>query len=286
MAERLEIRSLPLSIPELEEKARQIRRDIITMIHTAGAGHPGGSLSAADILTALYFRVMRVDPLAPDWPDRDRFILSKGHACPVLYSTLIEKGYMPHELLYTLRKMGSPLQGHADMRKAPGIDITTGSLGQGLSDGIGMALAGRLLGKDFRVYVLIGDGESQEGQVWEAAMAAPNLKLDHLTAIIDRNRLQNDGVVAQIQPVESLPDKFRAFGWNVIEIDGHNMAQIVAALESIPGITGQPTAIMANTVKGKGVSFMENVPGWHGKAPNKEETRMALEELGGGLENG
>ncbi len=271
---------IQLSVPELTQKARKIRRDILTMIYEAQAGHPGGSLSAADIVTALYFRIMRIDPQNPEWEDRDRFILSKGHACPVLYSALANRGYMPHEVIHTLRKLGSPLQGHADMRKAAGVDITTGSLGQGLSDGLGMALGARVLGKDFRVYVLLGDGEMQEGQVWEAVMAAANWNVDHLTAIVDRNRLQNDGVVADIMRVEPLTKKWESFGWQVVEIDGHNMAEIVAALERVPQTVGKPTVIIANTVKGKGVSFMENVPGWHGKAPNREQYLQAMQELG------
>jgi transketolase len=268
-------------IPELRKAARRIRRNIIRMVHAAGAGHPGGSLSAADIVAALYFRVMRIDPARPDWEDRDRFILSKGHACPVWYAALIERGYLPRECLTTLRKVGSPLQGHADMRKARGVDITTGSLGQGLSDGLGMALGARILGKSFRVFVLCGDGEVQEGQIWEAAMAAANWRLTALRWIVERNGLQNDGSLKDIQVVDPLEDKIRAFGWNVVTIDGHDMERVVEALEAPPAADGRPTAIVADTVKGKGVSFMENVAGWHGKAPNAEQAEQALRDIGG-----
>lgn len=269
-----------LSVPQLEGMARRVRRDIIQMIYEAAAGHPGGSLSATDIVTALYFRIMRVDPTNPRWEDRDRFILSKGHACPVHYAALIERGFMPPETVHTLRKLGSRLQGHADMHKAIGVDISTGSLGQGLSVGLGMALGARIQGKGFRVYVLCGDGELQEGQMWEAAMAAANWKVANLTAIVDRNHLQNDGAVLDIQEVDALIEKWRAFGWHVVQVDGHNMAQIVDALSMVELITDKPTVIIAYTVKGKGVSFMENVAGWHGKAPNQEQAEQALREIG------
>ena len=269
----------PMSVKELEQMAVIIRCDIIDMICTAAAGHPGGSLSAADVVTALYFRVMRIDPQNPDWPDRDRFILSKGHACPVWYAALAERGYFDKSHLKTLRRMGSILQGHPDMRKTPGIDMTAGSLGHGLPAGLGMALSGKLQQKDYHVFVVIGDGESQEGSIWEASMAAPRFKLDNLTAILDYNHLQNDDSVDDIMPIHPAVDKWQAFGWHVIDIDGHNMAQVVAALEEAKSHQGTPTMIVANTVKGKGVSYMENVCEWHGKAPCQEEADQALEEL-------
>ena len=269
----------PMSVEELEQMAVTIRCDIIDMICTAAAGHPGGSLSAADVVTALYFRIMRLDPQNPDWPDRDRFILSKGHACPVWYAALAERGYFDKSHLKTLRQMGSILQGHPDMRKTPGIDMTAGSLGHGLSAGLGMALSGKLQQKDYHVFVIIGDGESQEGSIWEASMAAPHFKLDNLTAILDYNHLQNDYSVDDIMPIHPPVDKWQAFGWHVIDIDGHDMAQVVAALEEAKSHQGTPTMIVANTVKGKGVSYMENVCEWHGKAPCQEEADQALEEL-------
>ncbi len=269
----------PMSIEELEKMAVIIRCDIIDMICTAAAGHPGGSLSAADVVTALYFRVMRIDPQNPDWPDRDRFILSKGHACPVWYAALAERGYFGKSHLKTLRQMGSILQGHPDMLKTPGIDMTAGSLGHGLPAGLGMALSGKLQQKDYHVFVIIGDGESQEGSIWEASMAAPNFKLDNLTAILDYNHLQNDYSVEDIMPIHPVVDKWQAFGWHVIDIDGHNMTQVVQALEEAKLHKGAPTMIVANTVKGKGVSYMENVCEWHGKAPCQEEADQALEEL-------
>lgn len=272
------------TIEELEKIAVDVRTDIIEMIFEAQAGHPGGSLSAADIVTALYFRVMNIDPQNPDWPDRDRFILSKGHACPVWYAALAERGFYDKSHLKTLRKLNSILQGHADMKKTPGVDMTVGSLGQGISAGIGMALSGKLRKKDYRVWVLIGDGESQEGSVWEAAMAAVKWKLDNFTVILDNNGIQNDTFTDDIMPRGDLPAKWRAFGWNVIEIDGHNMAQIVNALEEVLTIKGVPTVIIAKTVKGKGVSFMENVPAWHGKAPNPEQAKIALDEIRRGLQ--
>jgi len=269
----------PMSVKELEKMAVIIRCDIIDMICTAAAGHPGGSLSAADVVTALYFRIMRIDPENPGWPDRDRFILSKGHACPVWYAALAERGYFDKSHLKTLRQMGSILQGHPDMRKTPGIDMTAGSLGHGLSAGLGMALSGKLQQKDYHVFVIIGDGESQEGSIWEASMAAPNFKLDNLTAILDYNHLQNDYSVDDIMPIHPAVDKWRAFGWHVLDIDGHDMAQVVAALEEAKSHKGKPTMIVANTVKGKGVSYMENVCEWHGRAPCQEEADQALEEL-------
>ncbi|ACX52944.1 Transketolase domain protein [Ammonifex degensii KC4] len=265
---------------ELERKAQLIRQHVIRMLMHAGSGHPGGSLSAVDILTALYFRVMRIDPENPQDPDRDRFILSKGHAAPALYAVLAERGFFPVSWLESLRRLGSPLQGHPDMRKVPGVEMSTGSLGQGLSVGVGMALAAKLRGSGCRVFVLLGDGECQEGQVWEAAMAAGHYRLNNLVAIVDRNRLQIDGETEKVMALEPLAAKWRAFNWSVIEIDGHNFEEIVPALERV-GYAQKPTAIIAHTVKGKGVSFMENQVDWHGVAPKPEQGIQALKELGG-----
>lgn len=270
---------VPASIEELKRIAAEIRCDIIEMTCAAGAGHPGGSLSAADIVAALYFRVMRIDPRRPDWPDRDRFILSKGHACPVWYAALAERGYFDKAHLLTLRKLNSILQGHPDMRKTPGIDMTAGSLGHGLSAGVGMALAGRLQHKDYHVWVIVGDGEIQEGSIWEAAMSASKWQLDTLTAVLDRNHLQNDDCVDTEMPIEPVADKWRAFGWHVVEIDGHDMEQVVGALENAKTIQGRPAMIIAHTIKGKGVSFMENQVVWHGKAPCREEAEQAIQEI-------
>jgi transketolase len=269
----------PMSVEDLEKMAAIIRCDIIEMICTAKAGHPGGSLSAADIVTALYFRIMQVDPTKPNWPDRDRFILSKGHACPVWYAALAERGYFDKSHLATLRQLDSILQGHPDMHKTPGIDMTAGSLGHGLSAGLGMALSGKMRQKDYHVFVIVGDGESQEGSIWEAAMSGAKWKLDNLTAILDYNNLQNDYAVDETMPIAPVPDKWKAFGWHVLEIDGHDMQQVVAALEKAKSHKGPPTMIIANTIKGKGVSYMENVCEWHGKAPCKEEADQALAEL-------
>lgn len=263
---------------ELERKACAIRQDVIRMLATAGSGHPGGSLSAVEILTALYFQVLRVDPRRPDDPERDRFILSKGHACPALYATLAERGFFPLSWLEDLRRLGSPLQGHPDMRKVPGVEMSTGSLGQGLSVGVGMALAGRLRESGYRVYVLLGDGECQEGQVWEAAMAAAHYRLRNLVAIVDRNGLQIDGPTEEVLALEPLADKWKAFGWSVITVNGHDFGELLSAFESV-GYARRPTAIIARTVKGKGVSFMENQVDWHGKAPNREQGEQALKEL-------
>ncbi|HHP7234890.1 MAG TPA: transketolase [Desulfobacterales bacterium] len=269
----------PMTIEALKQMAATIRCDIIDMICTARAGHPGGSLSATDVVTALYFRVMRIDPADPGWPDRDRFILSKGHACPVWYAALAERGYFDKSHLATLRQLNSILQGHPDMHKTPGVDMTAGSLGHGLSVGVGMALSGKLRKKDYHVWIVIGDGESQEGSIWEAAMAGAKWQLDNLTAVLDRNHLQNDYCVDDLMPIEPLADKWRAFGWNTVEIDGHDMDQIVPALEAARSRKGAPTILIAHTIKGKGVSFMENVAEWHGKAPCKEEAEKALEEI-------
>jgi len=264
---------------KLKETARQIRRDIVTMLAEAGSGHPGGSLSAVEIVTALYFKEMRIDPANPKWPDRDRFVLSKGHAAPVLFSVLAERGFLPREELLTFRKINSRLQGHPDMKKAPGVEMSTGSLGQGLSAAVGMALAGKLDKKDYRVFVLLGDGEVEEGQVWEASMAAAHYKLDNLTAFLDHNRLQIDGPVAEIMSPEPLDQKYKAFGWHVIKIDGHSFAEITGAVAEARSTQGKPTMIIAETVKGKGVSFMENQVGWHGTPPTKEQAGLALAEL-------
>ncbi|MTI80540.1 MAG: transketolase [Firmicutes bacterium] len=266
-------------LQELQDKAKTIRRDIVTMLGEAGSGHPGGSLSAADIAAALYFEVMNIKPDEPKWPERDRFVLSKGHAAPVLYAALAEKGYFDKEELKTLRKLGSKLQGHPDMKKVPGVEMSTGSLGQGLSVANGMALAGKLDKKDYRVYVLVGDGEIQEGQIWEAAMASGHYQLDNLTAFLDHNKMQIDGKVEEVMSPEPVADKWRAFGWHVIEIDGHNMEQILNAVEEAKQTKGKPTMIVSQTVKGKGVSFMEDQVGWHGKAPSEEQVAQALEEL-------
>ena len=267
------------SIAELQGIAKKLRRHVIVMTATAGSGHPGGSLSAADIIAALYFKVMRHDPKNPNWQDRDRFVLSKGHAAPVLYAALAECGYFPVEELLTLRKLDSRLQGHTDRTLTPGVEMSAGALGQGLSFGIGIALAGKLDSRDYHVYVLLGDGECDEGQVWEAAMSAAHFKVDNLTAIVDRNRQQLDGYCCDIMNSEPLSDKWRAFGWHVLEIDGHNFNQILNALAKAKEIKGKPTAIIAHTIKGKGVSFMEYNIDFHGKAPTPEEAERALKEL-------
>jgi transketolase len=268
-------------INKLERKANLIRQHVVRMVHLAGSGHPGGSLSAVETIVALYFHVMNIDPKKPDWPDRDRFILSKGHGCPAWYATLAEKGYLPVKELDTLRKLGSRLQGHPDMKVCPGVEASTGSEGQGLSMGVGMALAARLDRKLYHVYVMIGDGELDCGQTWEAAMAASHFHVDNLTAIVDRNMLQLDGPTAQIMSVEPLADKWKAFGWHVTEIDGHNFKEILRALEKSKDVKGRPNLIIAHTIKGKGVSYMEGAVGFHGKAPTEEEYKQAMEELGG-----
>ena len=250
------------------------------MLAAAGGGHPGGSLSAVEILSALYFRIMRHKPQDPFWPNRDRFILSKGHCVPVLYAVLAECGYLPVEELTTLRKLGSRLQGHSKAGSPPGVEMSAGSLGQGLSYSIGQCLAARLDGRDYRVYCLLGDGELDEGQVWEAAMAAAHYSLDNLTAIVDRNRIQNDDFCEKVMRTDPLPDKWQAFGWHVQEVDGHDLSQLIEALERARDVRGQPSVIIAHTVKGKGVSFMENTAEWHGKAPTPEQAELALAELG------
>ena len=264
---------------ELEKMANEIRKDIVTAVHSAKSGHPGGSLSSADIFTYLYFEEMNVDPANPKWEDRDRFVLSKGHVAPGLYSTLAEKGYFPKEDLKTLRHTGSYLQGHPDMKHIPGIDMSSGSLGQGVSVAVGMAAAGKYDKKDYRVYTLTGAGEIQEGQIWEAAMWAGHRKLDNLVVIVDNNNLQIDGSVEDVCSPYPIDKKFEAFNFHVINIDGNDFDQIRAAFKEARETKGMPTAIIAKTVKGKGVSFMENAAGWHGKAPNDEEYEIAMADL-------
>ena len=264
---------------ELEKMANEIRKDIVTAVHSAKSGHPGGSLSSADIFTYLYFEEMNVGPANPKWEDRDRFVLSKGHVAPGLYSTLAEKGYFPKEDLKTLRHTGSYLQGHPDMKHIPGIDMSSGSLGQGVSVAVGMAAAGKYDKKDYRVYTLTGDGEIQEGQIWEAAMWAGHRKLDNLVVIVDNNNLQIDGSVEDVCSPYPIDKKFEAFNFHVINIDGNDFDQIRAAFKEARETKGMPTAIIAKTVKGKGVSFMENAAGWHGKAPNDEEYEIAMADL-------
>jgi transketolase len=250
------------------------------MTAAAGSGHPGGSLSAVELVVALFFKVMRHDPLRPDWEERDRFILSKGHAAPLLYAALAESGYFPVEELSTLRKLGSRLQGHTDRTLTPGVEMSSGSLGQGLSFGLGIALAARLDARPCRVYVVLGDGECDEGQVWEAAMAATHFRADRLTAIIDHNKQQIDGWNRDIMNLEPLPERWRSFGWHAVEVDGHDFGQILSALEEAGKTNGCPTVIIAHTIKGKGVSFMENNLKFHGSVPTPDEARKALEELG------
>jgi transketolase len=268
-----------MTIEEMRATAKKLRRDIITMIGTAGSGHPGGSLSAVEILTTLYFRVMHYNSADPQWPGRDRFILSKGHAAPVLYATLCAASYIPQEELWTLRKIDSRLQGHPECSLTPGVEMSAGALGQGLSFGIGVSLAGRLNRQDYRTFVLLGDGECDEGQVWEAAMAAAHFKLEKLIAIIDNNGIQLDGWNKDIMNLEPLNKKWQYFGWNAIETDGHDITQLITAFDKARQTTDQPSVIIAHTVKGKGVSFMENNPDFHGKAPNAEEMKIALKEL-------
>jgi len=267
------------TLEEFQVLAKRIRREIVQMIGEAKSGHPGGSLSAVEILVTLFFDVMRHDSGNPRWPDRDRCILSKGHGCPALYAVLAEAGYTPVEQLNTLRKLGSIYQGHPDKRFLPVLEASTGSLGQGLSIGLGMALAARLDSRPTRLYVLLGDGEIQEGQIWEAAMFGAYHKVDNLVAIVDYNRMQLDGFVKDIMELEPLIPKWESFGWHVIELDGHHIPALQAAFAEAASVKGQPTVIIAHTVKGKGVSFMENNPKFHGVAPTKEEVQLALEEL-------
>ena len=264
---------------ELQKVANEVRKDIVTALHAAKAGHPGGSLSAADIFTYLYFEEMNVDPKDPEKADRDRFVLSKGHTAPGLYSALAQKGYFPVEDLETLRHLGSYLQGHPDMKHIPGVDMSSGSLGQGISAAVGMAIAGKMDNADYRVYTLLGDGEIQEGQVWEASMMAGFRKLDNLVVIVDNNNLQIDGAIDEVCSPYPIDKKFEAFNFHVINIDGNDFDQIDAAFKEAKATKGMPTAIIAHTVKGKGVSFMENQVGWHGTAPNDEQYAVAMEEL-------
>lgn len=264
---------------DLQKMANEVRRGIVTAVHSAKSGHPGGSLSAADILTYLYFEKMNIDPKDPRGADRDRFVLSKGHIAPALYSVLANRGYFPVEDLKTLRHTGSYLQGHPDMKHIPGVDMSSGSLGQGLSAAVGMALAGKLDKKSYRVYAMCGDGEIEEGQIWEASMFAAARKLDNLTVIIDNNNLQIDGTIEEVCSPYPIADKFEAFGFHVICIDGHDFDAIENAFAEAEKTEGKPTAIVAKTTKGKGVSFMENQCGWHGKAPNDEEYAQAMKDL-------
>lgn len=266
-------------IEELKKIAANLRHDVIDMIHKAESGHPGGALSAADIVTALYFYIMNIDPSKPQWPERDRFIMSKGHACPIWYVALAARGYFDKSNLDTLRKINSKLQGHPDMLKTPGIDMTTGSLGNGLSAGVGMALSAKYRKKGYYTYVLIGCSEHDEGILWEAAMSAYKFKLDNLIAIVDYNKLQLDGYNYQVMPIEPLEQKWQAFNWNTIRIDGHDMSQIINAINSAKKKKSVPTIIIADTIKGKGVSFMENKCDWHGKAPDINECKIAFDEL-------
>ncbi|PBC89050.1 transketolase subunit A [Caldicellulosiruptor bescii] len=270
---------------ELKKIATEIRKSIIIQTASAGSGHPGGSLSGVEILTYLYFVEMNIDPKNPKDPNRGRFVLSKGHASPLLYAVLAEKGFISKDELTGFRQIYSNLQGHPDMKKIPGVEMSTGSLGQGLSVANGMALAAKLDGKNYRVYVLLGDGEIQEGQIWEAAMTAAHYKLDNLTAFLDHNGLQIDGKITEVMSPEPVDEKFKAFGWHVIKIDGHDFNQIEKAVNEAKTIKEKPTIIIAETVKGKGVSFMENEAGWHGTAPNKEQAQKALEELQKQLES-
>ena len=264
---------------ELSKIANEVRKDVIKSIHAAKSGHPGGSLSVADIITYLYFEEMNVDPQNPQWSDRDRFVLSKGHVAPALYATLAEKGFFPKEDLLTLRHVGSYLQGHPDMKGIPGVDMSSGSLGQGVSCAAGMAVAAKLDNKDFRVYAVTGDGEIEEGQIWEAAMFAGFRKLDNLVVVVDNNNLQIDGAIDEVCSPYPIDKKFEAFNFHTIVIDGNDFDEIRAAFKEARETKGKPTAIIAKTVKGKGVSFMENQVGWHGKGPNDEECKNALEEL-------
>ncbi len=271
---------MKLSVQELKAKAQELRRIALTMIYEAQSGHPGGAFSMAEIIAALYYHEMRIDPKNPRWPDRDRFILSKGHACPIQYAALGDLGYFDKRHLHTLRREGSILQGHPDMKKCPGIDISTGSLGQGLSCGVGMALAGKRDHKDYRVFAAVGDGELDEGEIWEAVMLASAQKLSNLIVVVDHNGLQLDGATDDIVPLLDLTAKFTAFGFEVYEIDGHSMEQILQTLDAVNHSTSdKPKCIHAHTVKGKGVSFMENQLSWHGAAPNDEQYQQAMQEL-------
>ena len=266
-------------VKDLKVTANNIRKSIIEEVYSAASGHPGGSLSAADILTVLYFYQMNIDPKDPKNENRDRFVLSKGHASPVLYATLAERGYFSKDELKSFRKLGSMLQGHPDMKGVPGVDMSTGSLGQGISAAVGMALAGKIDKKDYRVYSILGDGEIAEGEVWEAAMAANHYKLDNLCVIVDNNNLQIDGSVDNVMNVYPIDEKFRSFGFEVFTVDGNNIDELITIFEKAKTVKGKPTAIVAKTIKGKGVSYMENQAGWHGKAPKEDEYKTAMEDL-------
>jgi transketolase len=268
-----------VELDELKITARRLRQDVVRMIHEAGSGHPGGALSVLDILVLLYYKVMKIDPANYLAPERDRLVLSKGHACPALYAVLADRGFFPAHFLSELRQIDSPLQGHPDMRKTPGVEISTGSLGQGLSAANGMALAARLDNSTRRVYVILGDGECQEGQVWEAAMSAAHYRLDNLTAFLDFNGLQIDGWLRDVKSIQPLKEKWKSFGWQVLEADGHDYKALLEAVNRSYANRGSPTMIIARTVKGKGVSFMENQIDWHGRAPNKAEFEKAMLEL-------
>ena len=266
-------------VKELENMAKEVRKGIIEAVYHAQSGHPGGSLSVADILTVLYFNELNIDENNSKWEDRDRFVLSKGHCSPALYSCLANRGFFPVEDLKTFRNIDSYLQGHPDMKKIPGVDMTTGSLGQGLSAAVGMAIAGKMDNKSYRVYSVLGDGEIEEGQIWEAAMSANKYHLDNLCVIVDNNNLQIDGTIEEVISPYPIDEKFRSFGFEIIKIDGHNMQEILDAFDVAKHVKGKPVCIIAKTVKGKGISFMENQVGWHGKAPNEEQYKMAMEEL-------
>jgi transketolase len=265
----------------LEIRAREIRRDIVTMIHAARDGHPGPSLSIVELVTALYFAIMRIDPARPRWPDRDRFILSKGHACPALYAALAHRGYFPPETLNSLRSVGSMLQGHPDMRKTPGVDSSSGSLGNGVSVGLGMALAARVTGRDYFVYVLTGDGELQEGIVWEAAMAAAHYRAGRLVVLVDQNEFQSGGEVSKVNAIAPIAPRWQAFGWHCLEIDGHDLKAICGAVRAAQAESGKPSCIVAHTIKGKGISFMEGNNFWHKRALSADELARALALLAG-----
>ena len=267
------------NIEELSKIAKNIRRDIIEEVYNAQSGHPGGSLSIADIMTVLYFNEMNIDPKNPQNTERDRLVLSKGHCAPALYSTLANRGYFNKSELKTLRKLNSKLQGHPDMNKVPGVDMSTGSLGQGLSAACGMAIAGKLDNKNYRVYCIMGDGEIEEGQVWEAAMSASKYKLDNLCVIVDNNNLQIDGTIEEVMSSYPIDEKFKSFGFQIINIDGHNYQEIIDAFDVAKNIKEKPVCIIAKTIKGKGISFMENKVEWHGKATNEEQYKQAMEEL-------
>ena len=267
------------NINELEQKAKEIRKGIIEEVYNANSGHPGGALSIADIMAVLYFNELNIDENNPKWEDRDRLVLSKGHCSPALYASLAERGYFDKEDLKTFRKLGSKLQGHPDMNKVPGVDMTSGSLGQGLSVANGMAISAKMDNKDYRVYCILGDGEIEEGQVWEAAMTSNKYKLDNLCIIVDNNNLQIDGTIEEVMSSYPIDKKFESFGFNVVNIDGNNIEEILNAFKQAKETKGKPTCIVAKTIKGKGISFMENQVGWHGKAPNEEQYKQALEEL-------